>query len=187
MALKIAVLKNNFPGLPEPLRGALGELGYRRVRQARRDHGKRAHDSFFLSAAGSMDSLDESFLPNDRTGNREARLHHRPEKGFENSILEELHIVREERPDLSVPIIRSVAGEDDSGTIRSGGMVQIKGLRLRFDPMALGQGLFFADSTGAEVRSHFYPIIMPGTVLASVPDFPCPGYLCYHSSRRRER
>jgi len=128
--------------------------------------------TFFLSAAGSMESLDESYLPNTQTNNHEVRLHHRPEKSFEDSILSELTIVREERPDLSVPCIRAVlaAGEEDSSAIRAGGTVQIKGLRLRFDPKDQGQGLFFIDAAGAESRSPFYPMILPGTVLAGVPE-----------------
>jgi hypothetical protein len=127
--------------------------------------------SFFLCAAGSLDSPGESYLPKDRTNNHEIRLHHRPEKRFENLILDELETVREERPDLSVPSLRSVAAacEEDSGTIRSGGLVRIKGLRLRFDPKESGQGVFFADSAGIESRSTLYPLILPGTVIAGVP------------------
>jgi hypothetical protein len=209
MALKIAVLKNNFPGCQSPFmvrsessdvveydklveimangRTTLSQIDILAVMQLYKEEIKKQlaegktvktpTGSFFLSAAGSMDSLDESFLPNDLTKNHEVRLHHRPEKNFEVSILDELQVVREERPDLSVPIIRSVAaaGEENPETIRPSGMVQIKGLRLRFDPTALGQGLFFADSAGTEVRSDFYPMIMPGTVLASVPDTLAPG------------
>jgi hypothetical protein len=128
--------------------------------------------SFFLSAAGSMESLDESYLPNDQTNNHEVRLHHKPDKAFEDSILGELKIVREERPDFSIPSLRAVlaAGEDDAGSIHAGGMVQIKGLRLRFDPKAPGQGVFFIDASGVESRSQFYPLVLPGTVLAGVPD-----------------
>jgi hypothetical protein len=204
MALKIAVLKNNFPGCQSPFmvrsensdvveydkfveimangRTTLSQIDILAVMQLYKEEirkqlieGKTVKTptgSFFLSAAGSMDSLDESFLPNDQTKNHEVRLHHRPEKSFEASILDELQIVREERPDLSVPIIRTVAaaGKKDSGTIRSGGMVQIKGLRLRFDPEESGQGVFFVDADGAESHSTFYPLILPGTVLASVPD-----------------
>lgn len=209
MALKIAVLKNNFPGCLSPFvvrsensdiveydklveimakgRTTLSQIDIVAVMQLYKEEVQRQlaegktvktpTGSFFLSAAGSMDSLDESFLPNDQTKNHEVRLHHRPEKSFEASILDELQIVREERPNLSVPIIRTVeaAGETGSGTIRSGGMVQIKGLRLRFEPQESGQGAFFVDAAGAESRSTFYPLILPGTVLASVPDTLAPG------------
>ncbi len=54
-------------------------------------------------------------------------------------------------------------------------MVRISGLRLRFDPMASAQGVFFVDATGVETRSPFYPLILPGTVLASVPEALVPG------------
>jgi len=132
--------------------------------------------SFYMSAAGSMESLDESYLPKDQTKNHEVRLHHKPEGAFEDSILLDLTIVREERPNLAIPSLRAVtAAGEDSGLIRASGMVQIKGLRLRFDPKAAEQGVFFADAAGVEVRSPFYPMILPGTVLAGVPDTLVPG------------
>ena len=107
--------------------------------------------SFYLSAAGSMNSLDESYLPKDTTNNHEVRLHHKPERVFEDSIIGPLKILREERPDLSVPSLRAVlaAGEEDAGTIRVGGTIQIKGLRLRFDRKEAGQGVFFVDASGS--------------------------------------
>jgi DNA-binding domain/Domain of unknown function (DUF4469) with IG-like fold len=127
--------------------------------------------SFFMSAAGSMESLDESYLPKDQTNNHEVRLHHKPESSFEASILADLTIVREERPNLSIPNLRVVlAAGEGSGLIKAGGMVQIKGLRLRFDPATVEQGVFFVDAAGVETRSPFYPMILPGTVLASVPN-----------------
>jgi hypothetical protein len=132
--------------------------------------------SFYMSAAGSMESLDESYLPKDQTKNHEVRLHHKPEGAFEDSILLDLTIVREERPNLAIPSLRAVtAAGEDSGLIRASGMIQVKGLRLRFDPKAAEQGVFFADAAGVEVRSPFYPMILPGTVLAGVPDTLVPG------------
>lgn len=132
--------------------------------------------SFYMSAAGSMDSIDESYLPKDQTNNHQVRLHHKPESAFEDSILADLTIVREERPNFGVPSLLAVsAAGEDSGLIRAGGMVQVKGLRLRFDPKAADQGLFFADAAGVEVRSPFYPMILPGTVLGAVPDTIVPG------------
>jgi hypothetical protein len=132
--------------------------------------------SFYLCAAGSMGSLDESYLPKSQTNNHEVRLHHKPEKAFEDSIIGALKIVREERPDLSIPSLRTVlAAGDDSGAIGAGGMIQIKGLRLRFDPKVPEQGVFFVDAAGAETRSPFYPMVLPGTVLAGVPDTLVPG------------
>jgi hypothetical protein len=128
--------------------------------------------AFFLCAAGSMNSLDEAFLPKDQTNNHEVRLHHRPDREFEDDIIAELKIEREEKPDLSTPRLKSVqsAGEEYPGTIRPGGIMQIKGLRFRFDPKESAQGLFFIDAGGAETRSPFYPMIQPSTILASVPE-----------------
>ena len=132
--------------------------------------------SFYMSAAGSMGSLDEPYLPKDGTNNHDLRLHHRPGRVFERSIAGALEISREERPVLSTPNLRAVlAAGEGSGLIRPGGMVRISGLRLRFDPMASGQGVFFVDAEGAEIRSPFYPLILPGTVLASVPEALVPG------------
>jgi hypothetical protein len=66
-------------------------------------------------------------------------------------------------------------GEDPPGAIRSGGILQLRGLRLRFDPKESGQGVFFVSESGAEVRSPFYPMILPSTVMAGVPDSLSPG------------
>jgi len=132
--------------------------------------------SFYLSAAGTMAGLDDSYLPKDKTNNHAVRLHHRPEGLFEESILADLEISREERPDLSVPSLRDVqAAGEDSGLIHPGGLVRLRGLRLRFDPKAREQGVFFVDGAGIESRSSFYPTILPGTVLAGVPESLIPG------------
>jgi hypothetical protein len=127
--------------------------------------------SFYMSASGSMETLDDSYLPNDQTNNHEVRLHHKTEGAFEDSIRASLAIVREEKPKLGIPNpLEVLAAGEDSGLIRSGGMVRIKGLRLRFDRKDATQGVFFADAAGVELRSSFYPLILPGSVLASVPD-----------------
>jgi hypothetical protein len=126
--------------------------------------------SFFLNAAGSMESLDESYLPNDSEKNHEVRLHHKNDKDFEEAVLANLKITREERPDFQSPVVYSVAvaGEEGS-TLRSGGIINIKGLRLRFDSKDASQGVFFVDSSGAEVRCSVYPLMLPGTIMATVP------------------
>ncbi len=132
--------------------------------------------NFYMSAAGSMGSLDEPYLPKERANNHVLRLHHRPPRAFEESIAGATEISREERPDLSTPNLRAVmAAGESSGLIRPMGMVRISGMRLRFDPMDSGQGAFFVDATGIEARSPFYPLIMPGMVLASVPEALVPG------------
>ncbi len=164
MALKIAVLKNFLPNCPSPFmvrsdssdvveferfieimaagRTTLSKTDimaamqlYKEELQKQLVEGKTIKtptSSFYLSAAGSMNSLDE-------------------------------------RPDLSVPSICAVlaAGEEDAGTIRVGGTIQIKGLRLRFDPKEAGQGVFFVDASGLESRSQFYPMVLHGTVLSA--------------------
>ena len=127
--------------------------------------------AFSLCAAGTMESLDESFLPRDLSKNHDVRLHHRPEKEFEESVLADLEIIREERPDFSAPSLRAIlaSGSETPGAICPGDIVSVKGLRLRFDPKDSKQGLFFADASEAETRSPFYPMIQPGTIMASVP------------------
>jgi len=133
--------------------------------------------AFYLSAKGCMEALDESFLPQDQANNHDVRLHHRVDLDLEEAIKAELKIVREERPDLSAPLLfaASPAGEDDGASIRPGGMVEVRGKRLRFDPKEADQGLFFRDALGAEARSPFYPMVNPSMVLASVPDTLAPG------------
>jgi hypothetical protein len=127
--------------------------------------------SFYLSASGSMDSLDESFLPRDQGNNHEVRLHHRPDRALEEEIIAELRIVREERVDLGAPCLRTVqaAGDAAAEGIRAGSIVLLKGMRLRFDIKDPKQGLFFVDAALAESRSPYYPMILPATLMAAVP------------------
>jgi len=127
--------------------------------------------SFYMSAAGSVDSPDEPYLPRDGANNHDVRLHHRPLRAFEDSIVADLTFAREEKVDLSVPsLLAATAAGEDSGLIRSGGLVRIKGHRLRLNPKAEDQGVFFVDAGGVQSRSRFYPTIQPGTVLAGVPE-----------------
>lgn len=133
--------------------------------------------SFFLCAGGTMENLDESFLPWDKTNNHEIRLHHKPERSFEAAIKEGLKTVREEKPDLGAPsitLVRSTADETPD-TIRPGDIIQVRGLRLRFEAKDPGQGIFFVSESGTEQRSPFYPMILPRTILASVPQALAPG------------
>jgi len=132
---------------------------------------KTAMGSFFACASGTMDSVDQSFLVKDPTNNHELRVHFRPDRDFEQQVIDELIVVREETVDLGRPKIITVrpVGDGDSGAIRVGGMVEVRGLRLRFDPKTEAQGVFFIGEAGAAVRSAFYPVIMPASVLASVP------------------
>jgi hypothetical protein len=127
--------------------------------------------SFFLSASGSMETLDDSFLPGVKENNHDVRLHHRPDKSLEDAIVAQLRIVREERVDLGVPCLREVKAAGESGTdaIRAGELVTVKGLRLRFEAADQKQGLFFVDAAGAETRSPYYPMILPSTLMAGVP------------------
>ncbi len=128
--------------------------------------------NFYVCASGTMDSLDESFLPNDPNNNHELRIHFRAEKAFEQSVIDNLVVVREDTVDLSRPNIRTVvpAGEGDGAAIHAKGMVEVHGLRLRFDPKQEGQGVFFISDAGAAVRSTLYPRIMPSSVIAGVPE-----------------
>lgn len=133
--------------------------------------------SFYPCASGTMQSLDESFLPRDAGNNHEVRIHFRPERSFEEAVRLDLRIVREEKPDYSSPSIRTVraAGGDEGASVQPGGIVQIHGLRLRFDPKDPKQGVFFEDSGGAQTRSPSYPMILPSTLLAAVPEGLAPG------------
>jgi hypothetical protein len=140
--------------------------------------------SFYVGASGSMDAPDEAFLPKSDENNHELRLHHRPDKDFERTLLAELEIEREERPARSAPSVQSVhaAEEGDEGAIRPGSVILIKGKRLRFDSKDQGLGVFFslpAPSSGAprgsEWRSSRYSQILPSSVMAFVPENLKPG------------
>ena len=78
-----------------------------------------------------MGSLDEPYLPRDGANNHDVRLHHRPLRAFEDSIVADLTFAREEKVDLSVPsLLAATAAGGDSGLIRAGGLVRIKGHSL---------------------------------------------------------
>lgn len=126
--------------------------------------------SFFMNASGTMESLEESYLPNDSEKNHEVRLRHKNDKDFETAVLASLKIERDERPDFQTPVVYSVSVAGEEGTtLRSGAVVQIKGLRLRFDIKDSAQGAFFVDAAGAEVRASVYPLVLPASVMATVP------------------
>jgi hypothetical protein len=128
--------------------------------------------SFYLCAAGSLESIDESYVPDDQTNNHEVRLHHKVERDFEQAILTDLRIVREERPDYSSPLVERIqaAGADGTAAIKPGSIALIKGRRLRFDSKVATQGVFFVDAAGVEARSAGYPMILPSSVMAVVPE-----------------
>ena len=127
--------------------------------------------TFSLLASGSMSSVDEAFLPRDANSGHNVRIHFRPTQSFEQAVLGDLSILRDDRSEEARPSIRAVsAGEEEGdGNIRSGRIVQVKGRKLAFDPKDPAQGIFFIDAEGREWRSPFYPLILPSSVLGSVP------------------
>ena len=127
--------------------------------------------TFSLLASGSMSSVDDAFLPRDAASGHGVRVHFRPTQSFEQAVLGDLSILRDDRNEEARPSIRAVAAgeEEGDGNIRSGRVVQVKGRKLAFDPKDPAQGLFFIDAEGRELRSPFYPLILPSSVLGSVP------------------
>lgn len=152
--------------------------------------------SFYLSASGSMEAPDGAFLPKSDESNHEVRLHHRPDKDFERSLLAGLAISREERPGRSAPNIQAVLAAEAGGdaVIRVGSVILLKGKRLRFDANDQGQGVFFSlpaasgSPRGDTWRSSRYPLILPSSVLAFVPENLEPGtYTLALKTRSRGR
>jgi len=127
--------------------------------------------TFSLLASGSMNSVDDAFLPRDANSGHSVRIHFRPTQSFEQAVLGDLFILRDDQNEEARPSIREVAAgeEEGDGNIRSGRVVQVKGRKLAFDPKDPAQGLFFIDTEGRELRSPFYPLILPSSVLGSVP------------------
>ncbi|HUX43104.1 MAG TPA: DNA-binding domain-containing protein [Rectinemataceae bacterium] len=134
--------------------------------------------TFYFGASGSLASIDDSFLPGSSATNHGIRLHHKPDRAFEDAAKLELSTERDERPDLSIPVLNTViaAGEGQPDSpLHVADTAEIKGLRLRFDAADATQGLFFVDQGGAESRSPRYSLILPGTVHALVPAGLAPG------------
>ena len=128
--------------------------------------------TFHFSASGSLAAIDGSFLPDSPATNHGIRLHHKADRAFEEAAKLELSTERDERPDLSLPVLTTVivAGEGQpDAPLRASDTAEIKGLRLRFDPADADQGVFFVDQAGVESRSARYPLILPGTIHALVP------------------
>jgi hypothetical protein len=77
--------------------------------------------SFFLSAAGCMDSPDDAYAPEGAPSgdtDHKVRLHHVSDRGFEAEALSELRIERVERPDLSAPRILAARRPSARGALR---------------------------------------------------------------------
>jgi hypothetical protein len=127
--------------------------------------------SFYACASGCMDSMDESFLPGVQDRNHDLCIHHRPERGFEANVLSGLRIVREESSDPKAPSVQSLSSSlsDAPDSTKPGDALQLRGLRLKFDPADPEEGVFFVDSAGTPTRSAAFPLVTPRAVIALVP------------------
>jgi hypothetical protein len=127
--------------------------------------------SFYLCASGTMNSIDESFLPADKDKDHELRVHYRPNPDFEEGVRSGARIVRQEIVDQRSPVPQTIASSSAAEPSRAkpGDIVRITGLRLKFDAKNPVEGVFFVDGSGAETRSELYHMVMPRTVIASVP------------------
>jgi len=90
---------------------------------------------FYLSAAGSMDTPDDSFLPSDQGTSHELRLHFRAETNFVTAIAESVHLIRSDTMDQAAPRIRATLSSDSSAlnATRAGDILNVYGSCLKFD------------------------------------------------------
>jgi hypothetical protein len=147
---------------------------YREVLQGQLAEGKSVKTPtgiFFVCASGCLESIDDSFTPGAQDKNHELRIHHRPDRDFEASVMAELLFERRERPDQTSPVVRSLtsASTKAEGETRPGDIIQVRGLRLKFDPAQEAEGLFFVDAANVQKRAVLYPRVQPGELIAAVP------------------
>jgi hypothetical protein len=69
------------------------------------------------------------------------------------------------------PEIETVIRQSDMAVDKytAGGMIQVRGDYLKFDPADVAQGVFFQPGAGAEVRATDYAAIQPQSVIVLVP------------------
>jgi len=130
--------------------------------------------TFFLCASGTMSSLEDSFLPSDASNDHELRVHFRPSSDFEDQIRAAVRVVRVEPVDRMSPVPRSIvsAAGSEPGKAKPGDIVDIRGLRLKFDPANAQEGVFFVGASagaGGEARAELYPLVQPRTIIAAMP------------------
>jgi hypothetical protein len=131
--------------------------------------------SFYLSAAGKLHSVDQSFAPKDETNGHTLSLHFRTNRNFEAAMIPSVKIVRSENFDKISPALTgavSVKTSSSSGA-GSGDFIRVSGKRLKFDPADGQSGVFFVN--GSEHRSALYADIEPSLVIAQVPQDLAPG------------
>ena len=125
--------------------------------------------SFYLSASGTFDQLDQPFVYGQEGSNHDLRLHFRANRAEEIGMAQDAKIQRESYADKSAPIILSacsIATEEDLVAAR-GDFLRIHGSHLKFDKAKSDLGVWFKN--GQEHRAALYASIAPGTVIAQVP------------------
>ena len=125
--------------------------------------------SFYLCAAGKLDSADQAFTPQDSSSEHALRLHFRADRSIETQLLAMARVERGASFDRSAPLIKgavSVRSETDMRAL-PGDFLRVSGERLKFDKSQDNTGLFFVN--GHETRAIQYASITPPLVIAQVP------------------
>lgn len=131
--------------------------------------------SFYLSASGTFDRLDEPFVYGQPGTNHDLRLHFRANRTEEINIARDAHIQRQLYQDKTGPLLfsaTSIQTEEELVATR-GDFFRIEGNHLKFDKAKAELGVWFKN--GDEHRSAVYATINPGTVVAQIPPDLLPG------------
>ncbi len=131
--------------------------------------------SFYLSASGTFDRLDEPFVYGQEGSNHDLRLHFRANRAEEIDIARDARIQRELYQDKTTPIVFSATSiqTEEALVATRGDFFRIEGNHLKFDKTNAELGVWFKN--GEEHRSAVYATINPGTVIAQIPQDLPPG------------
>lgn len=125
--------------------------------------------TFFITAKGLLDSLDQSFTPSDQNSGHQICVHYKPDPDFLTEIRNNVKIVRTEHIDKTCPSLSSAVSVRTSEDMKAkpSDFIRIAGLRLKFDKTVEATGVFFVN--GKETRAAQYASITPTLVIAEVP------------------
>lgn len=125
--------------------------------------------SFYLSASGTFDRLDEPFAYGQQGSNHDLRLHFKANRAEELSMASDARVQREQYVDKTGPLVfsaTSIQTEEELVATR-GDFFRIEGNRLKFDKTNAELGIWFKN--GDEHRAAVYASVSPGAVVAQVP------------------
>lgn len=129
----------------------------------------------YLTAKGSVHGEKEPFVPNNSENNHEIKVHFKVDPVFEAAASADVEIERVAYENKALPQLHHVNSVKSKLSLsgKPGEYIEIKGLRLKFDPEHPDTGVFFVN--GSEYRAASYIHTTCSDVHAEVPSDIPPG------------